>query len=101
LANNKNNKCVECEDGVFSNKLGKCVKCPDFTTLSHTSSGCHILDVAHNKAYQMKFYLKGLKKKMAETCIDNNEFCYSKFVGPVRDHKTNDIFFISFSEKGN
>ncbi len=48
----------------------------------------------------MRFFLKGLKNKVSDDCKDENEFCYDKFVGPVRDKKTNDIFFISFSEKG-
>ena len=63
--------------------------------MSDRSPGCQILDIVHNKAYRMKFKLKGLKRDMEESCEDNNEMCYNKFIGPIRDHKANDIFFIS------
>ena len=104
IANESRNKCIKCDKGLYSEFDKKCVNCPDFTSLSHKQSGCNILDIVHNKAYQMRFYLKGLKKTIktiAESCKDQNEFCNDKFVGPVRDHNRNGIFFISFAEKGN
>ena len=92
IANKEGNKCIPCEGGTFSSIEKKCVECPDFTTVSDRSPGCQILDIVHNKAYRMKFKLKGLKRDMEESCEDNNEMCYNKFIGPIRDHKANDIF---------
>ena len=100
MSNAEGNKCVSCAEGIYSSFEKKCIKCPDFTDVNSRSSGCHILDIAHNKAFRMRYFLKGLKRKTAENCEDNNELCYNKFIGPVRDHKNNDIFYISFSEKG-
>jgi hypothetical protein len=94
-------KCVKCDFGqtLIDNK---CVditpdKCPDFTT--KVDKSCSLNEVIHNKEYHIRYNLIDLKQNVETHCNLSNELCDGKFFGPIKDKKTNNIFFISFASK--
>lgn len=96
IPNDKRDTCRKCtkEDSFNVN----CRNCPLHTETTNYLY-CNLNTILHEKRAGLKFDLKDINNQLVSGCKGTeNELCYNTFLGPIRDPKENNLFYLSYSQ---